>query len=718
MIEKQLTIKHFLLILLTFWGCTTTSAWVEKKIFVSPKGNDRAEGTLTHPLRSIQAALEKAEAFENEDVRIILRQGSYEQSKTLEIGSQGKYTSLTICPYQDENVSISGGRVIPLSAMKRISDKKISGRLPENVRKRVREIDFKRLNIPIADLRPSGFGRRSSPAWSELFANDIPLNLSRWPNDSTVLIGKVLEAGTGENVQDAPLPVFQYFEERPSAWSQAGSFWIGGYFAHGYASDMIRVGHLDSKTKTIYTAQQTVYGFMTGADWRRWYALNLLEELDLPGEYVIDKENEKMYVYLPADTRTLHVSVMNDPLIAIENCQNVTLSKLTFEYGRSIGIYLENTHHVRITGCTIRNVGGVGISIGRGTETPDKQTLKPHAAEAGGDPKSRVVGDLMGRVYQDILFNRNGGTDNGIINCYIYNTGSGGISLGGGDRATLTPAGNFVENCRIHDFNRVEKSYRPGIWIDGVGNRVKCDIYNAPSMAILFHGNNHTIEFCKITNVCSEVDDQGAIYYGRDPSELGNVIRYCYFHKLSPRHRVTATYHDDGACGGEVYGNIYHNAGSLPVLIGGGHYNHYHHNIFIDSPVAIHFDNRMQNWGKGMVAPNGIIDQRLKAVKFQEPPYSTTYPFLAHYWTENPAYPHGNVIEGNLFYRIKNIVNGQTQWGEFWNNWSTNNDPGFIDPENPLKGFKKDAPVYKHIQGFPQLPFDQIGCTLKEQGDN
>lgn len=163
--------------------------------------------------------MEKAEAFENEEVRIILRQGSYEQSKTLEIGSQGKYTSLTICPYQDENVSISGGRVIPLSAMKRISDKKISGRLPENVRKRVREIDFKRLNIPIADLRPSGFGRPSSPAWSELFANDIPLNLSRWPNDSTVLIGKVLEAGTGENVQDAPLPVFQYFEERPSAWS-------------------------------------------------------------------------------------------------------------------------------------------------------------------------------------------------------------------------------------------------------------------------------------------------------------------------------------------------------------------------------------------------------------------------------------------------------------------------------------------------------------------
>ena len=121
----------------------------------------------------------------------------------------------------------------------------------------------------------------------------------------------------------------------------------------------------------------------------------------------------------------------------------------------------------------------------------------------------------------------------------------------------------------------------------------------------------------------------------------------------------------------------------------------------------------MQNWGAGMVAPDGIIDQRLKAVKFQEPPYSTTYPFLVNYWEENPSYPHGNLIEGNLFYRIKNLVNGQTQWGEFRNNWSTNNDPGFIDPENPLKGFKEDAPVYRYIQGFPQLPFDKIGCTLK-----
>ena len=345
--EKQQAMKHSLLMLLALWGCTTQSIWAEKQVYVSPKGNDQAAGTLSHPLKTIRAALDKANTLNNEDVKIFLRKGCYEQSTTLEIGQNGKYASLTISPYQDESVSISGGREISLSKMGKISDKGIAERLPETARKFVREIDFRKLNIPMADLRPSGFGRPSSPAWSELFADNEPLSISRWPNDSTVLIGKVLEAGTGEKVKDAKLPVFQYNEERPSAWSKAGSFWIGGYFAHGYASDMIRVDHLDPETHTIHTAQQTVYGFMTGADWRRWYALNLLEELDRPGEYVIDKENDKMYVYLPEGTRQLNVSVLDEPLVAIENCRNVTLSKLTFEYGRSIGIYLENTQHVR-----------------------------------------------------------------------------------------------------------------------------------------------------------------------------------------------------------------------------------------------------------------------------------------------------------------------------------------------------------------------------------
>lgn len=686
---------------------------VERHIFyVSLKGDNGNEGSLKRPFKTLQMALDRVGELNGKDtVEIVLRGGCYELDKTVELCGKN---NLVIRSYENEEVILSGGKAISQKALKKISDASVWNRLQPLVRKQVREVDFEELGFPLNGLHASGFGRPSRSAWTQLFINDEAAALSRWPNDSTVLIGKILRSGVGPKGEGEPYPAFCYSESRPSTWKDVSQMWISGYFAHGYADDMIQVERIDTVNKAVYAAQHTVYGFMTGAPWRRWFALNLLEEIDLPGEYVIDMLRKKIYLYPPiGKINTIHASLLEGPVMAIENAKNVTVRNITFKYGRQMGVYMENTENVRIQGCTITNVGGVGVAIGKGTVTLGKAGVRPHSAEAGGVATSREIGDLQGRVYQDILFNRQGGRNNGIVDCHIYNVGAGGVSLGGGDRASLTPAGNFVENCDIHDYNQVEKSYRPGVWIDGVGNRVtKCNIYNAPSMAILFHGNDHLIELCKITNVCTEVDDQGAVYYGRDASEQGNVIRYCYFKELSPRHRVTATYHDDGACGAEVYGNIYYKAGSLPVLIGGGHDNHYKHNIFIESPVAIHLDNRMQNWGKFMIKRGGIIDQRLKEVNYRESPYREAYPQLVHYWDKDASYPSGNVIEGNLFYKIGNVVNGRTEWGEFRNNWVTNTNPGFIDEQNPLKGFKADAAVFQYIKDFPNLPFEQIGCDL------
>lgn len=702
-------------------GCAVTAAQTVERIYVAPDGKDSNTGTQKTPLKTIAAAITQSEKSVASEVEIILRNGTYQIDTTLEIGASKVPGKLTLKAEHSGGASISGGRRVPGKAIRRATDSNVTARLQPEMKGRIYEIDLKLAGIECHDLRPSGFGRPSLSAWTELFEDGAPHHIARWPNDSTVLIGKIHEAGTGEHNKNAPCPVFEYNESRPSRWASVDSFWIGGYFAHGYADDMIKAARVDTATHTIHAAQQTVYGFMTGAPWRRWYALNLLEELDAPGEYVIDSKNEKLYFHpIGPKPGEITVSVLDAPLIAVENCADVAIEGIVMEYGRSMAVYMENTADVVVRDCIIRNMGGVGVSVGFGSFTPDKKQLRPHAAEAGGDIAHRMVGDLQGKVYEDVLFDRHAGKKNGIVNCRIYNVGAGGISLGGGNRATLDPAGNYVENCRIHDFNRIEKSYRAGIWMDGTGCRISnCDIYNAPSMAILFHGNNHLIEKCRITNVCGEVDDQGAVYYGRDPSERGHVIRYNYFHRLSPRHRVTATYHDDGACGAELYGNIYYQAGSMPVLIGGGHDITYRYNLFIDCPLAIHIDNRMQGWGANMVAEGGIIDKRLQRVRYKEPPYSTAYPALTDYWDENPAYPKRNLFEGNLFYRVGNLLSGRTEWGEFINNWVTSSDPGFIDPENPLEGFRPDAPIYSRIKDFPHIPFAEIGCTLpSDSADN
>ena len=51
---------------LSFWICVCSLA--QTQIYVSPRGNDKAEGTLKKPLRTIQAAVDKASQKKDADV--------------------------------------------------------------------------------------------------------------------------------------------------------------------------------------------------------------------------------------------------------------------------------------------------------------------------------------------------------------------------------------------------------------------------------------------------------------------------------------------------------------------------------------------------------------------------------------------------------------------------------------------------------------------------
>ena len=679
-------------------------------IYVSPKGDDRSVGDEKHPLKSINSAISKASQLPD-SIRIVLKSGEHRTLNSIVV-RQGAWSSLEIVG--EDGAKVSGDIVVKSSMIKSVKDKDIVSRLQPDVRGQVRVIDFAKAGINLHDIHSVGFGRPSDIAWSELVVDDKQLKMSRWPNDEMALIGKVLVSGDKKDKIEGRLPVFKFSEKQPLTWKNDGNMWIAGYFGHGYADDMIKIKEINHADTTMHPNDFTIYQFFSGADFRRWYALNVIEEIDLEGEYVLDAKNGKLYFYPPVKRMDkIRLTTLDEPIFSIEGCRNVTIKSLIIENSRGIGVYMERSENVVVDDCILRNLGSVGVSIGKGTYTPNKRAVNPHSMESGGELRSRMLGDIMGSLYENASLNRLAGSRCGVRNSYIYNTGSGGVSLGGGDRKTLTRADNFVENCIITNYNRIEKSYRPGVWIDGVGCRVsKCDIFDAPSMAILFHGNDHVIEYCNISNVCKDVDDQGAVYYGRDPSERGHKIRYNYFKDLSPRHRVTATYHDDGACGSEVYGNIYYRAGSLPVLIGGGMDHNYYGNIFIESPAAIHVDNRLTHWGRGMVAPNGIFDVRLRDIKHDKAPYSEAYPELVNYWNESPADPKRNTFHGNLFFKIGTLVHGQESFGEFWNNWETDENPGFVDVNDPLKGFTHDAAVFNHIEGFKEIDYKNIGSTL------
>jgi hypothetical protein len=527
-------------------------------------------------------------------------------------------------------------------------------------------------------------------------------------------MGEVLDVGSVPRNGDFSNRggIFRFDTDRPLVWQSHEDIWISGYFRQGWAEDAVELAEIDTVNKLFKTRQASMYGFGSGHKYSRWYVYNVLEEVDEPGEYYLDRKNGKLYFYPSGDVHSIELSMLEKPLVSLKGASNVQFVDIHFECSRGMGIYMERTQHSLVSHCTFRNLGIVGVCIGKGI-----YPFKELRHEGTGEPASEIIGSYLQHIYEDPVFNRDAGRNNGVVSCDIYNTGAGGVHLSGGDRLTLEPGNNYVENCSIHDFNRIEKSYRAGVDISGVGNRISnCELYNAPSMAILMRGNDHLFEYNEIHHMCREVHDQGALYYGRDPSERGHVVRYNFFHHLNSIHATSAVYHDDGACGMEVYGNIFYKPGKIPVLIGGGHDNPYTNNIFIDAELGIHVDNRNQNWAKGVIEKGGIYEKRLNMVKYNEPPYSTKYPTLANYWEDNPSLPKRNPVSKNIFYKVKTPVRYNRDWLPFLDdNWITADDPGFVDEAAMNFELKKDAKAFEAISGFKAIPFSKIGVKRPDK---
>ncbi|NQV36031.1 MAG: right-handed parallel beta-helix repeat-containing protein, partial [Phycisphaeraceae bacterium] len=692
--------------------------------YVSVDGVDSSNGTKQQPFRTLErarAAVRKARVKGHAAI-VYLRGGVYERASTFELNEQDSGSvnaPVTWRAYPGEDVTLLGGRRIDAALVTPVIDNGILKRLVEpSARTKVMQVDLKSMGIvDYGKVRARGFRRPYIPAHLELFIDDHAMRLAQWPNpgEPRVPVGKVLDKGAIPRVGDFTQRggTFQYETDRPQHWTQADNVWISGFFNNGYADDTVKIKRFDLETKTIETVQPHMYGYKSGNAWNRWVALNLLEEIDQPGEYTCDTKTGVLYFYpqpsFDPKTSVLSVSVLEEPLLALEGASFVHFEDITFECTRGMGIYIERGAHNRISGCTLRNMGMVGVCVGQGTED-----LENHAHEGTAAPASRRLGNWHEHIYKNTVFDRKGGTGHGIVSCDIYNMGAGGVHLGGGDRATLTPAGNLVRNCDIHDYNRLGRSYKAGVNVDGVGNRVEhCKIHSAPACAFYVHGNEHVFEYNEVHDVMLDGDDMGAFYMGRDPSEFGNTLRHNFFHHIgrTPQtHRTWCIYYDDMACGNQAIGNVFYDAGkSAAFLIGGGKYNVTRNNIFINSGLGIQMGNRGQGWAKNNLDKGGLFEHRtLEAVDITKPPYSDRYPQLANYWDDNPAVP-ANPIERNLLVNCGKVTSGRPEWGPFKNNWLTNDDPGFVNMAQGDFSLKEDSVVFKQIPGFEPVPFSKMG---------
>ena len=689
--------------------------WVNRPgrgIYVSPQGNDKNPGTEKAPFATIgraqaEARKVKSKGMPEGGIVVYLREGSYFLTEPLSFGKDDSGTEN--CPvvyrsYPGEEARIIGGRQI--RNFRLLDDPAVLARLPEEARGKVWAADLKGAGITdYGQLVNRGFGE-ASPAAMELIYNGESMELARWPNDRWLMVAGLVNPEGDYKFRNTPYQKgkFLYDGSRPERWKEEDEIWLKGYMGvqTPYHLKHLKVTSIDTDKKIIYVAKDPRWAKMKDPTYRGariaanhpYFAYNLLSEIDMPGEFYVDRKNGRLYFYPPGEMEGSEIvgTMVESPLMKLEDASHMVFLGITIDGGRSHGIEISGGKNNMVAASVIRNSGQWGIMV-------------------------------------------KGGFNHSVVGCDIHDAGEGGISLDFErtsnlirGRKKLIPSGNVIENNHIYRFNRFCGGYNQGVRIDGIGQRVSHNvIHDSPLQGIYFNANDHVIEFNELHDVVHEGRELGAIYIYGEPWYLmsrGTVIRNNFFHHISYHsspnltHGLNAIHIDAMNAGLVIEKNIFYR---FPNGISSTYPGNYiTNNIFIDAEVRgigqsdrslIFCKDRDIDAGPNLSIMRRMSDQ-LQRVRYKQPPWSYRYPPLLSLMQKEPA--EWGQIQGSIIERNINTGGSFISFGagtrnstHFENNWD-GEKPLFMDREKMDFDIRPGSPVYG-LTGCEPLNVDRIG---------
>ena len=679
-------------------------------LYVATNGSDAWSGTLPAPNRGKTdgpfATLERARDEIRKQraaaplpaggVTVFVRGGMYALAQTLSLGAEDSGTPdapVVYRAYAKEKPVVIGGRPI-------------TGFVPHKGK------------ILKADVAAQGL---RGVAFRQLFFDGKRQHLARYPNFDP----KNPYGGGWAYVDGKPVPLYaeaagdsrsrlHYRGEDARAWAHPEEGEVMVFPRYNWWNNLLRVASVERESRILQLAGEASYAIRPGD---RYYVRNLFEELDSPGEWYLDQRTGTLYFWPPAGLNgaAVYAPALETLLRIGPGAAHVTFRGFTLECCEGTAVLLDDASGCLIAGNTIRNVGGRCLH---------------------GDSAVAV----------------SGGSGNGVVGNDIYEVGSNAVSLSGGDRKTLAPAGNYAENNYIHHTGVFYKQ-GVGVTCSGVGNRVSRNlIHDCPRFGISWGGNDHVFEFNHIRHVNLETCDTGGIYSWQvDWSARGSELRYNYFHDVlgyglehgrwaSPYY-AWGIYLDDGTCGTKVYGNIVARAALGGAHVHGGRDNVVENNIFIEGTQQ---QMTYSGYGKGL-HPVPMMTETWN--KFSGTPAYNKYPGYAELTRslEDAWQMAGNKFRRNIIcysnpkarlYQQYNLPADKTEsdynvvWHfgqpldvglrgipreQQWEEWkrlgfeqhSLVADPGFVNAKKDDYRLRPDSPALR--LGFQPIPVEKIG---------
>lgn len=631
---------------------------------VAPDGDDAAAGTPAAPWRTPETAAARVQAYmqahPGEAVRLEFTPGRYPLAAALSFA--GLEGPLTIACNPAAGEAVLTGE-LPVRGWQPVTDPSVLQQLPEQAAGRVLQ----------ADLHASGISDLGDPISRtnriDLYCNGRRQTLARWPDTGFTQAGKALGAtelpDTWIHVHGTAEGVLEYVGDRMERWAQEPDPLLFGYWYWDWADKYHRLAAVDPARKVFTVdAPWSHYGYRDSC---RYYGLNLLCELDAPGEYYIDRGRGVIYWIAPEDAdlaATVVTVFAGEAMVRATDCKGLTISGLAFEGGRR---------------------GAVQIKGGEGNKVCDCRFTR----------------------FGETVLRFEGGRGHAVEGCLLTELGCGGIAMTGGDRQTLEPADFVVANTIVEHFSLFKRTYEPAVFFHGVGLLVAHNRFaQSSSSAMRLEGNEITVEYNQCFDLVEESDDQGGIDTFMDYTYRGIVLRWNHWRDIRGGMYAGAAgvRFDDLISGQLVYGNVFERCGGGgwsggggfgAVQINGGRDNRIFCNVFYDCPWAVSGGAfQGERWNRAFAEGR----RQFSEVDLDNPAYAARYPLMR---------AHAGEAEGVNYVERNIVVNAQALLLPRHGGFLTGGN-ALMQSDQPLSHFLQSR-IIDYVYGVNIIPFSEIG---------
>lgn len=623
----RLWISILLLFLMVFSGCNSRKDEIIE-IYVSTQGADNATGSVSDPLASIPKAVELVRELRKKGnsnpATIYLREGRHQLNETLVLGVDDgapaatqskpfeKYGAgeingpahLTFAAYPGERPVISSG--IPITGWELLDSSTV-------------ELPAKSVGrVWVADM-PRGLDR-----FYTLYDKEGRLNRARDAGFSPTKPGdkKTLHFPKGslkkwDNITDVEIQI------RPSqAW----------------VVNMLPLESVDEERGMAKTSVSATYAMsklppylleIMGENVASVWVENVLEELDEPGEWVVNTKTRKIYLWplhpAPDGAPRDILAPSTTELIRVEGkidydgstdipVRGISFSGLTFSHADRWAWVDDNDR--------------VGWGMQHDWDMFDRPTalLRFRGAEECLVSDCRFVVSGGSGVRMDLYAQRNR-----VVDSEFAHLGEAGILLSGyGPGTKDVNHHNDIRNNHVHHFSEITW-HSPGIWAwqSGHNHIVNNFVHHAGYSGILstgrvrpdsrpnseggrtvrqaeipqsvkentnythegwkrrepyLHARHNLIEYNEVTHLVQKLADGNGIYISG--AGTGSIVRYNYLHDNAEDHLPAPIRCDGDQHETTIYGNVLYKNSAFASAIASHGINHIINN-FIVEPLAV-----------------------------------------------------------------------------------------------------------------------------------